>query len=78
MKIADYKNTKSGLRAEFEAKDGCKIKLCEGGYEDCIKATESFLEDTGRKSYYTRLVLLEDGLMIDFGSHSEFVYLRRG
>lgn len=77
MKIEDYKNTKSGLKAVFEAKDGCKIKLGEGGYEDCIKAIEAFLKDTGRKSYYTRLVLLGDSLMIDFGSHSEFVYLRR-
>lgn len=77
MRIEDYKNTKSGLTAVFSDRNKNETEIGKGGYDDCIDAISAFLKDTGRKSYYTRLVLLGDSLMIDFGSHSEFVYLRK-
>ena len=77
MRIEDYKKTKDGLVAVFSNRAKNETEIGKGGYDDCMDAIGTFLKDTGRKSHYTRLVLLGDSLMIDFGSHSEFVYLRK-
>jgi len=47
-------------------------------HDQAYEAISEYLKETNFKSYYYRQVCLEDKtLMIDYGSHSHFFYMRR-